>query len=126
MAKKKEYIFVRGAMPTVVWDPKEGKALAEFCDPESKKATGVFATTDKKVADRLREMGYKEKKDFPDGAPLGGFEAIPPEDPDHITPGGPIPQKKKDIKVEKKTVTKETLPDKTDKKSGKKSLRRRK
>lgn len=126
MAKKRTYTFVRGALPSIVWNPLKKNALAEFCDPDSKKVTGIFTTTDKEVADKLRGMGYKEKKDFPDGAPKGGFEPIDPEPPNHITPGGPVPQKKTDIEVEEvkdETVTGKTLPEED---IDKKVLRRRK
>jgi len=100
MAKVKKYIFVRGANPSVVWDPIKNKPLAEFCDSETKRVTGVFVTRDKKVADRLKELGYKERKDFPVGAPMGGFEEMNPPPPTHITPGGPTPEKREDIDIE--------------------------
>jgi len=124
MAKKKvkEYTFVRGAMPTVVWDRERNRTLAEFCDPESKKVTGIFVTTDKRTAGILRNLGYKETKDFPDGAPRSGFKEIPPLPPTHKTPGGPDPIDKSDIKVDE-TVTEKTLPEK---KTVKKPIRRRK
>lgn len=124
MTKKKKYTFVRGALPSIVWNPDKKNALAEFCDPDTKKVTGVFVTTDKEVADKLRKIGYKEKKDFPDGAPRGGFEPIDPEPPNHITPGGPIPIKKEDIKIKEvdETVTDKALPEN---KVSKKSISRR-
>jgi len=102
MAKKKEvkkvmkrkvretFTFVRGALPSIVWDPDKNKPLAEFVDPITQRVTGVFTTTSKIVADKLREMGYREKKNFPDGVPpAGGFVEIPAKPPGHITPGGP-------------------------------------
>jgi len=107
MAKKGTvHTFVRGALPSVVWDPASDKTLAEFCDPVTKKVTGLFVTEDIIVAKKLKEMGYKEKKDYPEGAPVGGFQPAIPEPPDHITPGGPVPKKGEDIIVEKdETVT---------------------
>ena len=104
MAKVKKYIFVRGANPSVVWDPIKGRPLAEFCDTVTKRVTGVFVTRDKKVADKLKELGYKERKDFPIGAPMGGFEEKIPPPPTHITPGGPTPEKQADIDIEEDEV----------------------
>jgi len=118
--KKKKYVFVRGSLPSVVWDSKKNKALAEFCDPNTKKVTGIFITTDETVADRLREMGYREKKDFPDGAPTEGFSPRIHPPPDHITPGGPVPKKKVDIDVD------ETVTDESTNSTKRKTLRRSK
>lgn len=117
MAKQK-FVFVRGSLPSVVWNPKTGRPLAEFCDPDTKRITGVFTTTSAKVAKTLREMGYKESSDYPDGAPVGGFEERIPDPPNHITPGGPKPVQKvddeliskSDIQVDE-TVTNETSSD---------------
>lgn len=92
--KKKKFVFVRGANPSVVWDPASNKPLAEFADPETKKVTGIFVTTNEEVAKKLKELGYKEEKDFPEGAPAGGF--VPKEpDVDFSAPGAP--KKKPDI-----------------------------
>jgi len=121
--KKKKFIFVRGANPSVVWDPAANKPLAEFCDPDSKKVTGMFVTADEKVAERLREAGYKERKDFPEGAPKGGFTPIIPE-PDLSAPGAPFPKKKPDIIVdEEEEGDEEEEPEVKPKRS---SIRRRK
>jgi len=121
--RKKKYIFVRGSNPSVVWDPAANKPLAEFCDPESKKVSGFFTTTDEKVADRLREMGYKERKDFPEGAPKGGFKPLEHE-PDLSAPGSPFPKKKPDILEEEyEEEDEEEVETKEPKRS---SIRRRK
>ena len=101
MAKKKkgiEYIFVRGSNPSVVWDQAANKSLAEFCDPNTKKITGFFATRSKKVADVLRGKGYMEIGNFPGGVPpKDGFEPRKVEPPDYNAPGGPRLQNKPDI-----------------------------
>lgn len=96
---KKEYTFVKGARPSIVWNPATKTPLAEFTDPETGRVSGVFKTSDEDVAKKLRELGYKEESDFPQGAPQGGWEEIP-EPPTHITPGGPKPSIKEDIKIE--------------------------
>jgi len=104
--KLKKYVFVRGSLPTIAWDPVKGVPLAEFCDPTTKRVTGKFTTTSKSVARRLKEMGYKAESEYPDDGPVGGFKPRDPEPVTHITPGGPKP----DLVVEE-TVTPETLPD---------------
>lgn len=45
--------FYRSNLATVVWDPKQGHALAEF-------VKGQFYTEDKKVAEKLIELGYPQ------------------------------------------------------------------
>lgn len=106
--KKKEWIFVRGANPSVVWDPAANKPLAEFADPITKRITGFFATTNEKVAEKLLDLGYREQGDFPEGAPSGGFEPI--EQPvDLSAPGAPAPSKKPDLVEKEDEVKQETV-----------------
>jgi hypothetical protein len=69
------YTFVKGSLETVVWNPKKRSALAEF-------SRGLFKTKDESVALKLRELGYKEITDFPDGPPKEGFEPKPSDLPD--------------------------------------------
>jgi hypothetical protein len=52
MATQNEvFRFYRSNLPTVVWDPEKGKALAEFIG-------GQFFTEDKRVAGVLQKKGY--------------------------------------------------------------------
>ena len=51
MAKRRR--FYRANLPSVVWDAKKGKALAEF-------AKGEFITSDERTASILIEKGYPE------------------------------------------------------------------
>lgn len=90
MGKEPKYTFIKGALPTVVWNPKTDTALAEFIK-------GVFTSNDPKVAEVLREMGYKEKSDYPDGPPSGGFEPLRPAPREALSPGGLGPTKEPDI-----------------------------
>ena len=69
------FTFVKGSLEAVVWDPKKGVALAEF-------QRGLFKTKDESVARKLREIGYKEITDFPDGPPPEGFKPKPSKLPD--------------------------------------------
>lgn len=112
--KEKKFTFIKGSNPSVVWNPNGKKGiLASFKDPKTGRVVGTFTTTDPKVAKQLRKLGYKRKKDYPNGPPKGGFEEHVHPPPDHITPGGPTPSKGVDIAVkEKKTVT--TKPSKTE------------
>lgn len=106
--KKKEWVFVKGANPSVVWDPAANKPLAEFADPITKRVTGFFTTTDENVAKRLLDLGYKEEVDFPEGAPLEGFEPIK-QPVDLSAPGAPTKKpdlvEQKDINQERKTLS---------------------
>jgi len=61
-----KYTFIRGANPTIVWNPKTDRMLCEFID-------GLLFIDDARIAKKLRELGYKETKDFPDGPPVEGF-----------------------------------------------------
>jgi len=97
MAKKKErFVFIRGSMPSVVWNPKEGRPLAEFCD-ENKRVIGYFITSDSQVAKVLRNMGYKEDKDYPDGPPHGGHEPAKAKITPDLIPSGVSPELRADI-----------------------------
>lgn len=51
MAKRRR--FYRANLPSVVWDAKKGKALAEF-------VKGEFITSDERTASILIEKGYPE------------------------------------------------------------------
>jgi len=68
--KPEKFIFVKGPNPTIFWDAKNNRVLAEFVD-------GIFTTTDERVASILKDYGYKQKKDYPYGPPEGGFKEIP-------------------------------------------------
>ena len=70
---RKVFVFVKGALESVVWDPEKNRPLAEFS------REGLFKTKDETVAKRLLDMGYMLKSDFPYGPPPGGFE--PKENP---------------------------------------------
>lgn len=52
-SQPKLYRFYRSNLATVVWNPKEGKALARFVN-------GQFYTKDVEVARKLTEMGYPQ------------------------------------------------------------------
>lgn len=67
MAKAKKITFVKGTMATVVWDPNTNRSLVEFED-------GLFTTSDPKVINKLKDLGYKTKEDYPHGPPVDGFE----------------------------------------------------
>jgi len=45
--------FFRATLPTIVWNPKEDRALAEFVN-------GQFTTEDEEVAETLLSLGYPE------------------------------------------------------------------
>ena len=94
--KKKEYTFIKGDKPSVVWNPKEGRPLVEFCDA-NKRVTGHFVTTDVKIVKVLREMGYKELKDFPNGPPQGGFEPTKVKVTPDLIPSGISPELRADL-----------------------------
>lgn len=51
--KAKAWRFYRSNLATIVWNPEEGRPLADF-------SAGHFTTDDEAVADKLREMGYVE------------------------------------------------------------------
>jgi len=95
--KLEKFIFVKGPHPTVFWDAKNNRVLAEFVN-------GIFTTTDSRVAGILREYGYKEKKDYPHGPPERGFKEIPSPDatgrPDDLNLGGEGPALQPDLEVE--------------------------
>jgi len=91
-----KYEFVRGGNETVVWNPKKDKLLCEFVQ-------GLYSTDDSDIAKTLRGLGYKEKRDYPDGAPEGGFTPkksllLPPKM--ELSPGGPAtPARRPDMEV---------------------------
>lgn len=103
-----EFTFVRGSNPSVLWNPRKDAPLAEF------NKEGVFKTTNEIVANVLRNYGYKEMKDFPDGPPDGGFKPLKQKDskPVNLNPDGG-PTREPDLEVnetstseeEKETVT---------------------
>jgi len=76
MGKKRK--FYRATLPTIVWNPKEGRALAEFVN-------GQFETEDDEVAETLKDIGYPEVK----------LDAI---DPPILIPD-PVPISQPDVKV---------------------------
>jgi hypothetical protein len=82
MGKKRK--FYRATLPTIVWNPKAGRALAEFVN-------GQFETEDDEVADTLKGMGYPEVK--PDAT-----------EPPMLIPD-PVPIKQPDVKVMAPNVT---------------------
>lgn len=80
-----KYRFYRGKLATIVWNPEEKKPLAEF-------VRGQFVTTNKRIADKLTEMGYQQ-------VPLDA-EAPPPIPPDPLNTEGP---EVKDIRIKART-----------------------
>jgi len=89
-----KYKFVRGGNETVVWNPKKDKPLCEFVQ-------GLYSTDDINIAKILRGLGYKERKDYPDGAPVEGFTPkktkLPPPKME-LSPGGPaVPARRPDL-----------------------------
>lgn len=84
MAKKKEVVFVKGTRPTVVWDAKNDRALAEFVN-------GLYTTSNPRQIKILKEEGYETTDDFPHGPPKEGFEhqkttLAPPKPISDLTP----------------------------------------
>lgn len=51
--QQSKWRFYRSSMPTIVWDPANERALADF-------SKGHFTTDDPKVAEKLKAMGYLE------------------------------------------------------------------
>lgn len=80
----KKVTFIKGAMATVVWDPKANKPMAEFVN-------GLFETSDKRVIDALLSFGYQMESDYPYGPPPEGFvpkksEMAPPKPISNLIP----------------------------------------
>ena len=111
-----KYKFVRGNNETIVWDVKKGKRLCRF-------DRGLFETDDLDIAKTLRDLGYKEMKDYPDGPPEGGFipkktKLLPPRR--ELSPGGPaIPASRPDMDMEPEVEVAETVIDQNATKSTK-------
>jgi len=113
------YIFVRGNGANVVWDVKKSKRLCGFTD-------GLLKTDDPRTAKILRELGYKEMKDYPDGPPVDGFipkktSLLPPKK--ELSPGSPAspasrPDMEMDVDVEETVI--DQKPQKVKKKAPKK------
>ena len=116
-----KYTFVRGARETVVWDPKKNRPLADF----GKK--GIFETNNASVAKKLREMGYREMKDYPDGPPEDGFKEIakaPPERPTGLNTGDPAAPMREPDKAEDVTEMETISQEEEAKKPSRKALKR--
>lgn len=76
MGKKRK--FYRATLPTIVWDPVNKKALAEFVN-------GQFITEDEDVAELLKDRGYPEVK-------------LDVENPPELIPD-PVPIVSPDVKI---------------------------
>lgn len=73
MGKKRK--FYRATLPTIVWNPQAGRAMAEFVN-------GQFETEDDKVAEYLKGMGYPEVKPDATEPPLLIPDPVPINQPD--------------------------------------------
>ena len=119
-----KYKFVKGNNETIVWDVKKGKRLCRF-------DKGLYETDDLAIAKTLRNLGYKEMKDYPHGPPEGGFipkktKLLPPKR--ELSPGGPaIPDSRPDMDVEDEEVVETVIDQKATKstKAKAKTLKRR-
>jgi len=103
-----KYKFVKGNNATVVWDVKKNKRLCRF-------EGGLFETDDLEMAKTLRDLGYKEMKDYPHGPPEGGFvpkksALLPPKR--ELSPGGLVtPASRPDMDMEPEVEVAETVID---------------